>query len=128
MFRYKDHVEMGKSTSLSMLISVFPFLAQMLGIGFVLPEYFSICGRIPSLSLSLCASALALTFFHHHSGLGLGFVAGTPGAASRATRVFPGFNATPVQLEHVHGRPDCPGDLFSHSKPLPKGQPLSQHG
>lgn len=41
---------------------------------------------------------------------------------------FLGFDATRVCLEHVHSGPDCPGDIFSHRKPLPAGQPLSQHG
>lgn len=58
------------------------------------------------------------------------FNIGTPeaGAASRAIWVFPGFDATRGCLEHVHSGPDCPGDLFSHRKPLSPGQLLSQHG
>lgn len=73
---------------------------------------------------------LLSTSFHCHCWLCLGCVTGTPeaGAASRAIWVFPGFDATRVCLEHVHSGPDCPGDLFSHRKPLPEGQLLSQHG
>ena len=50
------------------------------------------------------------------------------GQPAGAIWVFPGFDATRVCLEHVHSGPDCPGDLFSHRKPLPGGQLLSQHG
>lgn len=85
------------------------------------------CATTYSVSLHLL---LLLTSVHCHSWLCLGCVTGTPeaGAASRAIWVFPGFDATRVCLEHVHGGPDCPGDLFSHRKPLPEGQLLSQHG
>lgn len=78
------------------------------------------------LLLFICSCFL----FHCHSCLCLGCVTGTPeaGAASRAIWVFPDFDATRVCLEHVHSGPDCPGDLFSHRKPLPEGQLLSQHG
>lgn len=99
------------------------FLASTEALGSVFREYFSMCYHILHL-------LLLLTSVHCHSWLCLGCVAGTPeaGAASRAIWVFPGFDATRVCLEHVHSGPDCPGDLFSHRKPLPEGQLLSQHG
>lgn len=55
-------------------------------------------------------------------------VTGPAVAASWASRVFPGFDATRLCVEHVHSGPDCPGDLFTCRQPLPAGQSLSQHG
>lgn len=48
-----------------------------------------------------------------------------PAAASLVGGEFPGLDANRLQLEHVHCRLDCPGDLFTRTKLFPAGQPLA---